>query len=196
MRQYYFNSEDGNEYGPITAEEISKWQAQGRMNRESLVRYTNSREWLPLSSFDELATAPPPAPAQESEPEPAPEPAPSPTLFASGQKTKHSQSDFVEPHRGGLILGLGIGGLVLSITCCCTLPLPIGLLIALPAWVMGSKDMRKMNAGKMDPTGKGNTKGGLICGIIGTIISLLNLLILIAAVVFEFSTDEFDSFMR
>ena len=32
MKQYYFKSEDGNEYGPITAEEISDWQAQGRMN--------------------------------------------------------------------------------------------------------------------------------------------------------------------
>ena len=60
---------------------------------------------------------------------------------------------------------------------------------------MGSKDMRKMNAGKMDPSGKGNTKGGLICGIIGTILSLMGLLLLIAAVVFEFSTDEIDSFM-
>ncbi|MDD9866481.1 MAG: DUF4339 domain-containing protein [Verrucomicrobiales bacterium] len=200
MKQYYFKSEDGNEYGPITAEEISDWQAQGRMNSESLVRYTNSREWLPLSSFDELAAAPPPAPAQksepESEPEPAPKPAPSPSPFASGQSSNHSQPDFVESHRGGLILGLGIGGLVLSIACCCTLPLPIGLLIAIPAWAMGSSDMRKMNAGKMDPTGKGNTKGGLICGIIGTIISLLNLLILIAAVIFEFSTNDFDSFMR
>jgi hypothetical protein len=75
------------------------------------------------------------------------------------------------------------------------MPIPVGLFIALPTWVMGSKDMRKMNAGKMDPSGKGNTKGGLICGIIGTILSLMGLLLLIAAVVFEFSTDEFDSFM-
>ena len=75
------------------------------------------------------------------------------------------------------------------------MPIPVGLFIALPAWVMGSKDMRKMNAGKMDPSGKGNTQGGLICGIIGTILSLMGLLLLIAAVVFEFSTDEFDSFM-
>ena len=90
-RQFYFKSEDGNEYGPITAEEIRDWQAQGRMNSESLVRYTNSREWLPLSSYDELATAPPPAPAQESEPEPAPEPAPSPSPFASGQSSIHTE---------------------------------------------------------------------------------------------------------
>jgi len=51
MKQYYFKSEDGNEYGPITAEEISDWQAQGCMNSESLVRYTNSREWLRVGSF-------------------------------------------------------------------------------------------------------------------------------------------------
>ena len=51
MKQYYFKSEDGNEYGPITAEEISDWQAQGCMNSEPLVRYTNSREWLRLVIF-------------------------------------------------------------------------------------------------------------------------------------------------
>ena len=44
MKQYYFKSEDGNEYGPITAEEISDWQAQDRMNSESFVRYTDSRD--------------------------------------------------------------------------------------------------------------------------------------------------------
>ena len=190
-RQFYFKSEDGNEYGPITAEEISDWQAQDRMNSESLVRYTNSREWLPLSSYDELATAPPPAPAQESEPEPAPEPAPSPSPFASGQSSIHTEQYYEEAHRGGLVLGLGIGGLVLSIACC---PLPIGIFIALPAWVMGSKDMKKINAGKMNPTGRGLTKGGLICGIIGTILSLIELLLIVVALIGNIADGSIGNF--
>ncbi|HBT21669.1 MAG TPA: hypothetical protein DEA68_03460 [Verrucomicrobiales bacterium] len=76
------------------------------------------------------------------------------------------------------------------------MPIPVGLFIALPAWVMGSKDMRKMNAGKMDPSGKANTQGGLICGIIGTILSLMNFLLLISGILFEFSSDDFDGFLR
>lgn len=92
--------------------------------------------------FYELANRSTPGAIQESES--APEPAPSPSPFASGQSTKHSPSDFVEPHSGGLILGLGIGGMVLSVTCFITLP--VGVFIALPAWVTGSEDMKKINA--------------------------------------------------
>ena len=186
MRLYYFKAGDGNEYGPISAEEVTAWQKQGRMNSESLVRYEDSNEWVPLVNMPELAYAEPP---------PAPQP-PHTSGSGTGNPTSVTEQNYDEDHRGGLILGLGIGGLVLSITCCCTLPLPIGLLIAIPAWAMGSSDMRKMNAGKMDPSGKGNTKGGLICGIIGTILSLMGLLLLIAAVVFEFSSDNFYGFLR
>ena len=93
--------------------------------------------------FYELAIGPPPVDVQESEP--APEPAPSRCPFASGQFTKHSQSDFVEPHSGGLIMGLGNSGMVLSVTSFITLP--VGIFIALPAWVTSSKDMKKINAG-------------------------------------------------
>jgi len=157
------------------------------MNSESLVRHEDSNDWVPLGRMPELASSPPPPPSNPQ--------STSASSSGIGIQTSVDEQNYDEDHRGGLILGLGIGGLVLSITCCCTLPLPIGLLIAIPAWAMGSSDMRKMNAGKMDPSGKGNTKGGLICGIIGTILSLMGLLLLIAAVVFEFSTDEFDSFM-
>ena len=184
-RLYYFKAGDGNEYGPISAEDVTAWQKQGRMNSESLVRHKGSDDWVPLGRIPELAFAEPP---------PAPRTPPA-SGSGTGKPTSVTEQYYEEAHRGGLVLGLGIGVLVLSIACCCSLPIPVGLLIALPAWVMGSKDMRKMNAGTMDPTGKGNTQGGLICGIIGTILSLLNLLLLIAAVIFEFSSDEFDSFM-
>ena len=43
-------------------------------------------------------------------------------------------------------MGLGIGGMVLSVTFFITLP--VCIFIALPAWVTGSKEMKKINAGK------------------------------------------------
>ena len=61
MQKFYFKSNDGEEYGPISATDISEWQNQGRMNSESLVRYEDSEDWLTLSSFAELnSTNPPP----------------------------------------------------------------------------------------------------------------------------------------
>jgi hypothetical protein len=61
------------------------------------------------------------------------------------------------PHRGAMVLTMGILGLVI-------LPFIFGPL----AWVMGSSDLRKMDAGIMDSSGREFTKAGKICGIIGT----------------------------
>jgi hypothetical protein len=62
------------------------------------------------------------------------------------------------PHRGTLILCLGVIGLVVLPVLC-----PI-------AWIMGNSDMAEIRAGRMDPEGEGLTQGGRICGIIGTVI--------------------------
>ncbi|NBB95889.1 MAG: hypothetical protein GVY16_09150 [Planctomycetes bacterium] len=69
------------------------------------------------------------------------------------------------PHRGGTILDPGILGLV-----CCGI-------CGICAWVMGSGDMKQINAGVMDPSGKGVTQAGKILGIIGTILWILGVVI-------------------
>ena len=59
MQKFYFKSNDGEEYGPISASDVREWQNQGRMNNESLARYSNSRDWKHLSDFSELNTPTP-----------------------------------------------------------------------------------------------------------------------------------------
>jgi hypothetical protein len=76
-----------------------------------------------------------------------------------------------EPHRGTLVLVLGIVSIVTN-----TLGLPLGLPIGLPAWIMGHRDLKKIERGEMDPNGKGATQAGYICGIIGSIMGALILL--------------------
>ena len=71
----------------------------------------------------------------------------------------------VEPHRGGLILALGIIGLVVGIT---VFLIPIAWIPGLVAWVMGQNDLGKINKGLMESTGYGTTQAGWICGIIAT----------------------------
>lgn len=68
---------------------------------------------------------------------------------------------YQQAHRGGAILTLGILGLVACVIC--------GII----AWVMGSNDLQKMNAGIMDPAGRGMTQAGKICGMISVILSLV-----------------------
>jgi len=76
----------------------------------------------------------------------------------------------MKPHRGTLILVLGILGLVV-----CG---PLGIV----AWILGSGDLKEMDAGAMDPAGRGPTQAGRICGIIATVLMILGVIIGIAMV--------------
>lgn len=68
-----------------------------------------------------------------------------------------------KPHRGGAILALGIIGIVLC------------FVTGIIAWVMGSNDLKEMDAGLRDKTGYSLTKAGMICGIIGVVLSVLSI---------------------
>ena len=73
------------------------------------------------------------------------------------------------PHRGNLVLVLGIMGIVFNV---CGVP---GVL----AWIFGSADLKQMKAGTMDREGEGLTKAGYICGIIGTCFAAIGLVVMI-----------------
>jgi len=75
------------------------------------------------------------------------------------------------PHRGTLILVLGI----LSIVIC-------GFLGPVAA-IMGKGDLAKIDNGTMDPTGRGTTLAGMICGIIGSIFLVLGILWVVFVVI-------------
>src|SRR5438034_986442 len=66
----------------------------------------------------------------------------------------------MKPHRGVLILVLGI----LSFVLC-------GIFTAIPAWILGNSDVKEMDAGTMDPAGRGMTNAGRILGIIQVILT-------------------------
>jgi hypothetical protein len=57
----------------------------------------------------------------------------------------------MKPHRGAIILVLGILGLVMC-----------GVFTGLPAWIMGNGDLKEMDSGVMDPEGRGLTNAGKI----------------------------------
>ncbi len=83
-------------------------------------------------------------------------PPPPPPLHYAGQGA-------LRPHRGAAVLVLGILGLVVCVIC--------GII----AWVMGNNDLREMDAGRMDPTGRGLTVAGKICGMISVILAIVAL---------------------
>ena len=50
---------DGKEYGPIPAEVVRQWVAEGRADAQTRILLEGTTEWKTLSSFPEFATLPP-----------------------------------------------------------------------------------------------------------------------------------------
>ncbi len=61
-----------------------------------------------------------------------------------------------------MILVLGILGLV-----------GCGIFTAIPAWIMGSNDLKEIRAGRMDPEGEQLTNIGKILGMISCILTIV-----------------------
>jgi hypothetical protein len=92
------------------------------------------------------------------------------------------------PHRGAMVLVFGILGLAFAFPSICCVFTAIGSLgFSLTALILGHLDLRAMREHRMDPEGMGLTRGGWICGIIGTVVSigllLLNAMFLIVSLV-------------
>jgi hypothetical protein len=59
---YYIIGGDQQEYGPLSADQIRQWIAEGRLNAQTQVRLADSTQWQPLTAFPELAGPSAPAP--------------------------------------------------------------------------------------------------------------------------------------
>jgi predicted Zn finger-like uncharacterized protein len=99
--------------------------------------------------YAERLGAPPPPHLDEDDDDP---------MFAE-ERARRSRRLDLEPHRGTLILVLGILSLVLT---------PCAIILGPIAWIMGQNDLSAMRAGRMDDQGRDLTNAGRICGIIGT----------------------------
>ncbi|MDX2130942.1 MAG: DUF4190 domain-containing protein [Planctomycetota bacterium] len=67
----------------------------------------------------------------------------------------------MRPHRGTLVLVMGILGLVVCVIC--------GIL----AWMWGKEDLKAIDAGQMDPAGRSLTQVGKILGMVSVILNLV-----------------------
>ena len=132
---------EGQTFGPVPRSELTQWISEGRVSSECLLSSDSQPNWVNADAiFPELA-----APLRSSSPiRPAP------------------AARYISPHRGPLILTLGIMGW--AFTC------PI---FGICAWVMGSADLREMQAGRMDASGTGLTQAGQIIGMINALITII-----------------------
>ena len=87
------------------------------------------------------------------------------------QQVPPADGQMLKPHRGAVVLVLGILGIAVCLIC--------GII----AWVMGNNDLREMDAGIMDSTGRGITQAGKICGMISVILTVVVIVLWVLLVV-------------
>jgi len=73
----------------------------------------------------------------------------------------------MRPHRGSIILAFGILGLLVC------------QLFGVAAWVMADKDLKEMDRGYMDPSGRDLTKTGRILGMVATGLMVTSLILVL-----------------
>ncbi len=147
MRQWHCYV-GGQKYGPVSDDVLREWVASGRLKPTDNVWTEGMADWAPASTVGGLFAAAAPV-----------------SPYAPVPGTGSPMASYSRPHRGGVVLAMGI----LGILCC--------FIFAIIAWVMGSSDLKDMAAGRMDRSGEGLTRAGMICGIIGVILSAIGFFI-------------------
>lgn len=109
---YKVRGQDGREYGPVPAEIIRQWMAEGRLNAQSLMQAEGTDDWKPLGEFAEFQAGTPPGPLPVSG-----QAGPSPATVPGAR-----------PQQTLAITSLVLG--ILSLTC-------LGLLAGIPAIITG-----------------------------------------------------------
>ena len=62
MAKYKIIGADLVEYGPVSAEQVRQWIAEGRVNSETKLQAEGTAEWKPLAEVPEFAAASPALP--------------------------------------------------------------------------------------------------------------------------------------
>lgn len=132
---YKIIGNDGKTYGPVTAEQISGWIAQGRVENRTTVLPTGAAEWTFVGLLPEFTT-------QFSGPSPLIAP---PKINASAARSTNGFAT------AGFVSG------ILSCACCCGCPFNIlGLIFSIIALVQINGQVEKQG-------GWGLALAGLIC---------------------------------
>lgn len=155
---------DGRVFGPVDRSTIQQWAQEGRIGQDSMLKRANETQWQTAPSLlgNSLAVA-------------DPYNSPSSTNFTKdpGATPAGYAASHFEPHRGGVILTLGILGF------CCIIP-------AIIAIVMASNDLQKIDHGQMNPAGRQLTKAGMVIGIVSLVIAAVKVMIGVGGISINF----------
>ena len=161
---YRIIGSDGKEYGPISADQLRQWIAEGRANAATRVLPEGSPEWKLLGSFAEFSMLLATSTIQAT-----------PSVFPTGPLPAQKSNAFATT---GLVLG--IISITIGFCCCYGLPFNVtGLVFSIIA-------LRQI---KTDPERYGG-KGMAIAGLVLCLLSLLIMILFIMIAGFSAGWDE------
>ena len=183
---WHMRTPEGQSYGPASWSQLQGWVSEGRLAADCQVAESPAGPWRGAAELFPALTPVKPLPVNPAPPtvhawlppnishdESAPFAASAYSPLTPGSSTG---GRYVVPHRGGLILILGLLGFAINCPIFCFM-----------AWVMGSADIREMRTGRMDPSGEPLTQVGRILGMILSLLwilfgAIVLLVVLLAAV--------------
>jgi len=109
---YRIIGKDGQQYGPVSAEQVRAWMAENRANAQTLVQTEGSQDWKPLGSLPEFAGDLRPPVSGASPPTITP-----PTSAATASPANPRASNKIPAGICGILLGsLGVHKFILGYT--------------------------------------------------------------------------------
>lgn len=202
MPDEWFYVADRKKMGPVPFTHLQSLAAGGQLKPADMVLQGGTTKWAAAESvaglFQAAADYLPPAPSELEQAE---------TREGFAEMIDEAPPA-MKAHSGGLIMTWGLVSLGMAIfqpfLYCCSGFLLVqgegrGILsffaqlmqgmmflapaasigIGLPAWTRGSKHIQLMMHQQMDPAGQGSTSTGRICGLIGTILSGLEIVVML-----------------
>ena len=152
---YYLIGADQKEYGPVAADEVRAWIAEGRANGQTLARLEGG-PWKPLSAFPEfvasLGAAPQPA---------QPGPLAQASLTARAPETNSMAV-------AGLVMG--ILSMTIGLVCC-------GLVFNVLGIIFSSVALSQIKKSPVQQTGRNLAIIGLVLSILGLAFQIIIIIV-------------------
>jgi hypothetical protein len=155
---YKITGADGNEYGPVSLEQLKRWVAEGRVNAQTRLRDAGAGDWMTAGDFPELSGlfGAPGGEAQPGSP---------PSIGSAAQSAAKKQ-------------GLAIASLVLGI---CSIALCLTFLTGIPAIICGHIAHSRTRRSPNQYGGAGLAIAGFVMGYVSIFITILLVAMLLPA---------------
>jgi len=148
---------DQKEYGPVSADDVRAWIAEGRANGQTLARFEGG-PWKPLSTFPEFVSS------LGAAPQPAP-----PVPLAQASLTRRA------PETNGMaVAGLVMGILSMTVGLLCCGPVLVFNILGI---IFSSLALSQIKKSPVQQTGRNLAIVGLVLSLLGIVFQIIIIIV-------------------